>query len=76
MPQKNGQEIAFRHLKVRRDMEKDQAIKLGESKFWETMSFKERALFQFFEPLLCMPFDIFHEAIEKTLGLFLHMNLP
>lgn len=25
-------------------------------------------MFQLFEPLLCMPFDIFHEAVEKTLN--------
>jgi len=47
---------------------KVEAIRLYESKFWETMSFKERATFQLFEDLLCMPFDVFHEAIEKTLG--------
>lgn len=47
---------------------KEQAITLWESKFWETMSYREKATFQLFEPLLCMPFGIFHEAIEKTLG--------
>ena len=45
-----------------------QAVKLYNSKFWIDMTLKERAEFQLFEPLLCMPFDIFHEAIEKTLG--------
>ena len=49
-------------------MTKEEAIALYESKFWETLSFEERAKFQLFEPLLCMPIDIFHEAIEKTLG--------
>lgn len=49
-------------------MTKDEAIKLYESKFWETMTYEERAKFQLFEKLLCMPFDVFHEAIEKTLG--------
>jgi hypothetical protein len=49
-------------------MTKDEAIKLYASKFWETMTYEERAKFQMFEPLLCMPFNIFHEAIEKTLG--------
>lgn len=55
-------------------LEKEQAIALYESKFWETMSFKERAVFQINEPLLCMPFDVFHEAVEKTLGrpVFIH----
>lgn len=49
-------------------MTKEQAIKLFDSKFWENMSFSERAKFQLFEERLCMPFDVFHEAIEKSLG--------
>jgi hypothetical protein len=32
------------------------------------MSFRDRATFQLYEELLCMPFDVFHEAIEKALG--------
>ena len=31
------------------------------------MSYRDRAMFQMFEPKLCMPFDVFHEAIEMTL---------
>lgn len=49
-------------------MTKDQAIKLAESGFWKTMTHRQIAEFQMMEPLLCMPFDVFHEAIEKTLG--------
>jgi len=49
-------------------MTRDEAIKLSETKFWETMSYKDRAMFQMFEPRLCMPFEVFHEALEKTLG--------
>jgi hypothetical protein len=49
-------------------MEKQQAIDLYESKFWEGMSMEEIAKFQLFEDKLCMPFDIFHEAIEKVLN--------
>ena len=49
-------------------MKKEEASRLYESKFWEGMTFEERAKFQLFEELLCMPFDIFHEAVEKTLG--------
>lgn len=48
-------------------MTRDQAIALFESKFWETMGFRERAMFQLFEDKLCMPFEVFHEAIEKAL---------
>lgn len=49
-------------------MTKEQAIALSESKFYENMSMREIAEFQIMEDRLCMPFDIFHEAIEKTLG--------
>ena len=47
---------------------KEEAVALADSKFWESMTLKERATFQMFEERLCMPFDIFHEAVEKTLG--------
>lgn len=49
-------------------MTQEQAIALAKSKFWEPMTFRERAEFQMFEDRLCMPFEVFHEAIEKTLG--------
>lgn len=49
-------------------MNKEQAIELGNSHFWEKMTPLEIAKFQLFEPLLCMPFSVFHEAIEKALG--------
>lgn len=48
-------------------MTKEEAIALGETKFWEKMTHREIAVFQMNEPLLCMPFGVFHEAIEKTL---------
>lgn len=44
-------------------MTKEQAM----SRFWEGMNYRERAMFQLFEPLLCMPFNVFHEAVEKAL---------
>lgn len=47
---------------------KEQAIALHESGFWQTMSYRDRAMFQMFEAKLCMPFDVFHEAVEKTLA--------
>lgn len=49
-------------------MTKDEAKKLYDSGFWKDMSFEEKAKFQMFEERLCMPFDVFHEAVEKTLG--------
>lgn len=32
------------------------------------MTLRERALFQMNTPRLCMPFDVFHEAVEHALG--------
>jgi len=49
-------------------MTKKQAIKLAESKFWEKLSYHNRAKFQLFEEKLCMPFSVFHEAMEKVLN--------
>lgn len=47
---------------------KEQAIALAKSGFWKNLSYRERATFQLFEEKLCMPWEVFHEAIEKTLG--------
>lgn len=49
-------------------MTQEQAVALYESKFWEELTLIQRALFQMREDRLCMPFDVFHEAVEKTLG--------
>lgn len=49
-------------------MTKEQAIALYDSRFWESMSFRERAEFQMTEDLLCMPFEVFHKAMEEALG--------
>ena len=49
-------------------MTKEQAIELFDSGFWEELSYAEWAKFQLFEERLCMPFDVFQEAVEKTLG--------
>ncbi len=49
-------------------MTKEDARKLFESEFWKDMDFKQRAIFQINKERLCMPFDVFHEAVEKTLG--------
>ena len=49
-------------------MTEAEAITLADSKFWETMTMRERAVFQMFESRLCMPFSVFHEAMEATLG--------
>ena len=49
-------------------MDREEAIELAKSGFWEHLSSKEIASFQLFEEKLCMPFEVFHEAIEKALG--------
>lgn len=50
------------------ELTREQAIQLHDSGFYEDMTYKEKAEFQINEQLLCMPFDVFHEAVEKTIG--------
>ena len=47
---------------------KEQAIAFIENKLYEPLSYRERAELQLFQQRLCMPIDVFHEAIEKALG--------
>ena len=47
---------------------KDKAIALSESKWWEGKSHREIAEFQLFTAELACPFEVFHEAVEKSLG--------
>ena len=47
---------------------KEQAIAFGENKCYENMPYRQIAELQLEQDKLCMPFDVFHEAIEKTLG--------
>ena len=54
--------------KIETKINKQTAIKLAKSKFWETMTAKEIAEFQLNTELLCMPFSIFHKAVEEALG--------
>jgi hypothetical protein len=49
-------------------MTKEEAIAFANEKKYEPMTYRERALLQLKEDLLCMPFDVFHEAIQKALG--------
>jgi hypothetical protein len=51
-----------------RSLTKDEAVALADSKFWEKLTPRERAEFQLQEDRLCMPFAIFHEAVEIALG--------
>ena len=49
-------------------MTEAQAVEFSESKAWEPMTFRQRAEFQISVERLCMPFDVFHEAISEALG--------
>jgi hypothetical protein len=49
-------------------LNKEEAIMLSKTNFWEKLNYSDRFKFQLFQNRLCMPFDIFHEAAEKTLG--------
>ena len=49
-------------------MTRDEAVKLYDSKFWESLLHEELARYQIMEERLIMPFAIFHEAVEKTIG--------
>lgn len=47
---------------------KDQAIAFAKNKCYEAWDYREIAEFQISQKKMCMPFGIFHEAVEKTLG--------
>lgn len=49
-------------------MTEAQAIKLFETKWWEGRPARELAEFQMHEDRLCMPFHVFHGAVEEALG--------
>ena len=51
-----------------KELTEEQAIALAVSEFWKDMSYQARAEFQMNTERLCMPFDVFHEAMEKALG--------
>lgn len=51
-----------------KQLTKEQALSLYESKFWEGMIDREIALFQLSYEQLCMPWDVFHPALERSLG--------
>lgn len=51
-----------------KQLTKEEAISFAESGKWKNMSHKEIAQFQCQQSLLCMPFDVYHEAVEKTVG--------
>lgn len=46
---------------------KEQAIAFCENKLYENMSYRQIAEFQMKQDRLCVPFDVFHKALEETL---------
>lgn len=50
------------------DMPYESAIALAATRWWERATDRQIAEFQMTENRLCLPFDCFHEAVEKTLG--------
>ena len=49
-------------------MNKNQALILYKSKFWNKLSTIEICEFQLFEDVLCMPFSVYHNAVDESLG--------
>ena len=47
---------------------KERAVRLADSKWWVGKTYREIAKFQLFTAELCCDFDVFHEALEKSLG--------
>ena len=50
-----------------KQLTKEQAIAFSENKCYENMTYRQIAEFQMEQDRLCMPFDVFHKAIKKTL---------
>lgn len=50
------------------EITEQQAVQLAGSGFWKTMTHRQIAEFQMHTSRLCMPFGVFHEAVEKALG--------
>lgn len=52
---------------VKERITEEQAKILIKSRFWKRMTDREITIFQLLENRLCMPFGVFHEAVEKAL---------
>ncbi len=51
-----------------KQLTKEQAIAFCENKCYENMTSRQIAEFQMEQDRICMPFEVFHKAIEETLG--------
>lgn len=54
--------------KLQQSIGREKAIALYNSEWWKGLDHRAIAKFQLFTAELSMPFEVFHEAIEKTLG--------
>lgn len=52
----------------RQSIGRERAIALAESNWWAGKTHRQIAKFQLFTDELCCPFEVFHEAVEKSLG--------
>jgi len=53
---------------MEKQLSKNGAQALFDSQFWIEMSQRDIAEFQLWQERLCMPFNVFHEAITNALG--------
>jgi len=55
-------------MSLKNSIGKENAIELYHSNWWEGLSYREIAGVQLLTTELCCPFDVFQEAVEKSLG--------
>jgi hypothetical protein len=53
---------------TRQILTEEEAIELGKGKFWEDLTPGQAAIFQLFQELLSMPFELFHKGMGEALG--------
>ena len=51
-----------------KQLTKDQAITFYASEIWKDWTHRQIAEFQMLQDKLCIPFGVFHEALEKAIG--------
>jgi hypothetical protein len=51
-----------------KELTTEEAIAFDGTDEYKNMTLLEKAWFQINQPKLCMPFEKFHEAVEKSLG--------
>ena len=69
---RKGNPLVF-YLKVikmpkQRELTKEEVIKLYDSEFWKEMNAENIALFQLTHERMCMPLDVFKDAVQESLG--------